>query len=147
MAEQNQTPLIILLFIALSVSILYIAYLWTNPLVEVKEIIKEDNKPPVLYIFDSWGENINDSSEFLVSGWIYNFGYEEAKNIVITCPITIDDKIINTMEYKAGNIASTSYKYVEFSKVLTVQDNAFTVCKIKSCDNCINLIDRIPEEE
>ena len=54
-----------------------------------KEVIIEVEKeqPMILVEFDSWGENINDSSEAIFSYFIFNFGNIEAKNVTVSCEV------------------------------------------------------------
>jgi len=109
-------------------------------------VIDTDTKPILLFIFDQWGGNLNNTEEVLMSGYLYNFGFSEAKNVIITCPITFEDEEIENFEFKVGNIASNSYKFLELSKKYTPPKSSFATCKVKSCDDCINLDTRMSLE-
>ena len=96
---------------------------------------------------NSWGENFYDSSEYLIGVDIYNFGFEEAKNVEVTCEISVGDEDgyevseypINTIVKKIGNVASTSYKYVELTTEKDYKKEGnypLASCIVTSCDNC-----------
>lgn len=127
----------------------FLVITWMNPPVVEKEVIKEQpEKAMVLFYFDSWGENINNSNEVIFSGWIYNFGPQEAKNVTVRCYVERDGEEIYSTIYNAGNVGSTSYKYVDIvKKYKSVSMDEVGVCVIDQCgDNCIDLYSRMPEE-
>ena len=107
---------------------------------------------------NSWGENIYDSSEYIFTVDMFNFGYKEAKNVEVTCEINVGDEDgyqiseypINTIVKKIGNVASTSYKYVELTTEKDYKKEGnypLANCFVSSCDNCDILTERIPELE
>jgi len=113
-----------------------------------KEVIIEVEKeqPMILVEFDSWGENINDSSETIFSYFVFNFGNIEAKNVTIICEVSdINDNILKEQFFNIGNIASNSYEYQE--SYMDYYGNSFEefgICKLKSVNGeYINLIDRL----
>jgi hypothetical protein len=99
-----------------------------------------------------WGENYYNSSESIFSVDIYNYGYVEAKNVVIECSIYEEGKQIPTVSNSrnVGNVGSTSIKRMDIyvnNKDLDVEMEGITgACSPTSCsDNCVILNDRIPE--
>lgn len=102
----------------------------------------------LLSMFDSWGENIDNPSEILFDNYIYNFGDVEAKNIVLVCNVTNSNGDTEFTESKnIGNVASNSYVYKEVAFKYKVRDeDSNGVCYIKSCDNCVILLDKIKAE-
>ncbi len=100
----------------------------------------------ILVEFDSWGENINDSSETIFSYFVFNFGNIEAKNVTIICEVSdINDNILKEQFFNIGNIASNSYEYQE--SYMDYYGNSFEefgICKLKSVNGeYINLVDRL----
>lgn len=107
---------------------------------------------------NGWFENLYDSSEYVIQADIFNFGYEEAKNVEVTCEIYVGDEDgyqvseypINTVVKKIGNVASTSYKLVELTTEKNYQKEGkypLANCLVTACDNCEILTERIPEFE
>ncbi len=131
----------------------------SNPIgcVECDECITCPEEKAMLYGgLNYWGENLYDSSEYVVIVDMFNFGYEEAKNVVVTCEMDIGDEDgytiseipINTFSQNVGNIASTSYKTVELTTEKDYRkEGAYPLlsCTVTSCENCDILDDRIPE--
>jgi len=105
---------------------------------------------------NSWGENLYDSSENIFTVDITNYGYREGKNIEVTCQVFKSDKegyiigdsvAVTTTKKSIGNVASTSYKQVELTAKINIQEgNTPTAhCFISSCDSCEVLYKRVPE--
>src|SRR3989344_7419078 len=77
-----------------------------------------EEKALMFGVLNSWGENIYNSSEYLLDVDVYNFGNVEAKNIELVCNIYIGDEdeiIVSetpviTVIKNIGNLASTSYE-------------------------------------
>lgn len=117
-----------------------------------------EKKAQMFAILNSWGENIYDSSEYILSVDVFNFGEVEAKNVELICEITVGDKEgyevsdvpVSTITKRIGNIASTSYKYAELELEKNSQKEGLyplAVCSVNYCENCEILDDRIPEME
>ena len=75
---------LIFILIGFGISSLIFSFI-INP--EIIEVGKE--QPMLLLLHDSWGENIDDSEELIFRHYIYNFGDIEAKNIIITCQLSL----------------------------------------------------------
>ena len=109
-------------------------------------------------MLNSWGENLYDSSKNLFTVEVYNFGNVEARNVEIICEVTVGDEDgyevsdvpVSTVTKKIGNVASTSYKYVELENDINKQKEGnypLASCRINYCENCEILADRIPDLE
>ena len=107
-------------------------------------------------VLNSWGENLYDSSEYLLRVDVYNFGEIEAKNVELICNITVGDEDgyeisetpITMVTKKIGNVASTSYKFVELEIEKNTQKEGLyplAICSVNYCENCEILDDRIKE--
>ena len=136
---------LIFILIGFGISSLIFSFI-INP--EIIEVGKE--QPMLLLLHDSWGENIDDSEELIFRHYIYNFGDIEAKNIIITCQLSLglgEGDIVWEEHYSIGNLASNSYKYYEsYMKYYSNSDDYYGTCKIISTDgNYINLYDKIPD--
>ncbi|MCK9567931.1 hypothetical protein M0R72_03150 [Candidatus Pacearchaeota archaeon] len=140
---------IILLITVITLAVLY----FTKPVSSSSEI---EEKALMLGTLNSWGENAYDSSEYIISADVYNFGYAEAKNVELTCNIYVGDENgyavsetpVTTVTKKIGNIASTSYKYSELNAEVNAQKEGLyplADCSISYCENCEILMDRISE--
>ena len=98
-----------------------------------------------------WGEYLDRFYELFFSVKVYNYGYVEAKNVLVRCEIynDVDDSSpVFVAEKSLGNIASTSVKERElvFARNDTfIDDEAVVTCGIASCDDCEVLKERIPE--
>ncbi|MEK6760620.1 MAG: hypothetical protein AABX93_01720 [Nanoarchaeota archaeon] len=135
-------------------------------IVAIVFIVLYFNKSPVLPeieqkalmfgVLNSWGENLYNSSEYLFSVDVYNFGYDEAKNVELECSIyvgdsegnLVSDSPVTIVTENVGNIASTSYKYGEPSapkNFIKEGNNPVALCSVKSCENCEILNGRIPD--
>lgn len=121
---------------------------------ECPEIPEE--KALMFGVLNSWGENLYDSSEYLLTVDVYNFGEVEAKNVELICKITVGDKDgyevsdvpVATVTKRIGNVASTSYKYTELELEKNAQKEGLyplAICSVNYCENCEILDDRIPE--
>ncbi len=146
---------ILLLAIIILLTLLFIEIRQKVPIVQTlnRSIFSDDEKALVTYINKKWGENEYNSSEIIVDVILYNYGYEEVKNIVMTCGIYDADAEGN---YKSdipitkttsnlGNVASTSYKnaqlYITNNKL--IDDYSLSLCSIDSCENCEILDNRL----
>jgi len=106
----------------------------------------QESQPMLLVEFDSWGENINDSSEVGFGYFVFNFGDIEAKNVMITCDISnANEVIIKSQTFNIGNIASNSYQYKEsFMNYYGNSLEEYGICYIESADEeHINLKDKL----
>ena len=123
---------------------------------ECPEIPEE--KALMFGVLNSWGENLYDSSEYLLTVDVYNFGEVEAKNVELICDIyvgdeegyTVSETPVTTVTKRIGNVASTSYKYAELETDKNSQKEGLyplAVCSVNYCENCEILDDRIPEFE
>ena len=100
---------------------------------------------------ESWGDFMERGDEIFFSIAVYNYGYQEAKNVDVLCEIYNDEDdrypvFIGTENL--GNIASTSVKerILFFDRnYLFIDDEAEAYCSIESCENCEILRERIPE--
>ena len=118
----------------------------TNNKIIYEEVEIEKQQPMLLAIFDSWGENIDDSSEAIFSYFVYNFGNVEIKNVMITCEITNIDDILQKKEtFNIGNMASNSNEYQEsYMDYWSDSIEEFGICYLESADgDYINLKDRL----
>ena len=115
-----------------------------------------EEKALMFGVLNSWGENLYNSSEYILSVDVYNFGGAEAKNIELICDIYIGDEDefivseipITTVIKKIGNIASTSYESSELEAEKNSQKEGLyplAICSVNSCENCEILDDRIEE--
>jgi hypothetical protein len=119
------------------------------------EVIKE--KAMITVLTSDWGVNEVNANEIIIQLNVINYGYAEAKNVVITCDfydwgtdyIEREIKLQSTVE-NVGNIASTSnvfkelYMDVSFS---TLDDDTYysPFCYSTACDDCELLDNRIPD--
>jgi hypothetical protein len=140
---------IVLLIAVITFAVLY----FTKPISSSLEI---EEKALMLGTLNSWGENVYDSSEYIISVDVYNFGYAEAKNVELTCNIYVGDEEgytvseipVTTVTKRIGNVASTSYKYSELNAEVNSQKEGLyplADCSISYCENCEILMDRISE--
>lgn len=110
----------------------------------------EKEQPMLLVMFDSWGENIDDSSEAIFSYFIYNFGDIEAKNVSIRCEIlSIDERILKEEIFNVGNIASSSYEYQEsYMEYSSNVLEEYGICYLHSANGeYIDLIENLDDLE
>ena len=123
---------------------------------ECPEIPEE--KALMFGVLNSWGENLYDSSEYILAVDVYNFGEVEAKNVELICDIYVGDEDgytvseipVATVTKRIGSIASTSYKYSELEADKNSQKEGFyplAVCSVNYCENCEILDDKIPDFE
>lgn len=146
---------ILLLAIAILLVLLFIEIRQKVPIVQTlnRTIFSDDEKALVTYVNKRWGENEYNSSEIIVNVALYNYGYEEAKNVVMTCGIYDADSEgnyksdipITKITSNLGNVASTSYKdtqlYITNDKL--IDDYSLSSCFIASCENCEILDNRL----
>jgi hypothetical protein len=98
-----------------------------------------------------WGNYLDRFYELFFSVEVYNYGYVEAKNVLVRCEIynDVDDASpVFVAERALGNIASTSVKSRELvfdRDDVFIDDEAVWSCEIASCENCEVLKERIPE--
>lgn len=115
-----------------------------------EKIVYQEEQPMLLVMFDSWGENIDDSSEAIFNYFIYNFGNVEAKNVSVKCKISNkNEEILKEEIFNIGNIASSSYEYQEsYMKYSSNVLEEYGLCVLVSSDeNYINLIDKLEDLE
>ena len=108
----------------------------------------EKQQPMILVELLEWGENINDNEELIFSYYLYNFGDTEAKNITVSCELSLDSEqehIVWEEDYNLGNLGSNSNKYYEsYMKYYSDSKGYYGSCELKSIDgDYINLKDRI----
>jgi hypothetical protein len=140
---------IILLVSALILSIFIIVEYYEN---HQKIITIENNitssKPEILFQFVDWAKNTFNSEQYIFRGYIYNFGDIQANNIIIKCAVysSTNEKLIS-VENNIGNIASTSYKYIETLMDANYPNNLNLTgyCYIIYSDNAFNLAEKMPE--
>jgi len=115
-----------------------------------------EEKALIFGLLNSWGEDYYDSGKNVFTVEVYNFGNVEARNVEVICEInvgdeegyTISDTPIATITKKIGNIASTSYKYVDLENNKDRKKEGeypLAFCRVNSCENCEILDERIPE--
>lgn len=116
----------------------------------ITQLQEDTNKSLILaYIYD-WGYNINNPSQILFSFWLYNYGNVEGKDVNVICRLYDSNEDI-TIEglYLAGNIASNSENYKEFSvpktSIYSSDESYSASCFVKNCENCVNLYKNIPK--
>ena len=134
--------------IGISLLILMISLVGCTRVVEkeVEVMVEPEEQAMVSVIFDSWGENMYDSSEVIFSYNIINYGFVEAKDIKVKCYVANrNDELINSVTDNAGNIASTSFKYGESYLKIRTTDDMTGFCYAVSCDNCVLLNQRLTE--
>lgn len=123
----------------------------------ITECPETEEKALMFGVLNSWGENLYDSSEYLLRVDVYNFGKVEGKNVELICDIyaadeegyVISETPVTTVTKKIGNVASTSYKYAEMEAEKNTQEEGeypIAVCSVNNCDNCEVLDDRIEEQ-
>jgi len=98
-------------------------------------------------VFDSWGENIDNSKELIFSFGLVNFGYVEAKNVYVTCYVEENNRKILKETKNMGNVGSLSTTYKDMIVDNTIKENSdqWGFCYISSCESCEILNERIPE--
>lgn len=94
-------------------------------------------------------QNIDNPNEMFFDYYIYNFGNAEAKNVVITCKLFDEEyNRIKSADQDYGNIASNSYEFEELISPIVpdfLGNEYYSICYVKSCDNCKILSEDIPE--
>ena len=161
MAEKNHTYQIISVILLIAV-ITFAGLYFTKsvpscPEAEDQECPEPEQKALMFGVLNSWGENLYDSSEYLLGVDVYNFGEVEAKNVELICEIYVGDEEgyvvsetpVTTITKRIGNVASTSYKYAELESEKNTQKEGLyprAVCSVNYCENCEILDDKIEEE-
>lgn len=118
--------------------------------------IEPEEQAMIFGFLNSWGENTYDSSEYLIGVDIFNFGLAEAKNVEVSCEVTVGDEDgyeiseipVSVISKRIGNIASNSYKYVELELEKDLQKEGnypLASCLVSYCENCEILGKTIPE--
>ncbi len=160
MVEKNYTYQII--SVILLIAVITFAGLYFNksvpscPETGAQECPGPEQKALMFGILNTWGENLYDSSEYLLGVDVYNFGEIEAKNVELICDIYVGDDEgyivseipVTTITKRIGNVASTSYKYGELEAEKSSQKEGLyplAVCSVNYCENCEILDDRIEE--
>ena len=105
------------------------------------------DKPLLTYMLDSWGVNYYNNKELLFSGWVYNYGNTEAKDVEITCYINKDKVTLDSKTENIGNVASNSWIYKEIKMDRKITDmNTTGVCfYTKSSNEGVNLLQNFKE--
>jgi hypothetical protein len=148
--EITSTALIVILSMLLvaSVAIGYNYYLRPAEVITINNTIyAQDNKPLMLFIMNSWGPLEGSTTKTSFAGYVYNYGFTEAKNVILVCDISLNKANLKTIEYNMGNIGSTSYKYISFSKDYVAPSDAVGLCRTKNSTEYISLDERLPVEE
>jgi len=132
----------------IAISIVIYGFSFSQPSQAPEIIYEEKEQPMILVEFDSWGENINDSSEAIFGYFVFNFGNVEAKNVKAYCEITnTNDDLLKRQTFNIGNIASNSHEYQE--SIIKYQGNSFEeygICYLESVDgDYINLYERLDD--
>lgn len=111
---------------------------------KVTTIQNDTNIKPILaYMVQEWYVWENTA---YIEGWIFNYGYTEAKNVEVSCMVfSKDGSIIKSMNKNMGNIASVSYKLTGMEIKNVYGKNRTATCVINKCEDCINLERRIQE--
>lgn len=113
----------------------------------------EEQKALVTHVGQGWSENSLNLSEIIFDVDVYNYGYNEAKNVQVDCELYSADSegnylsetpILRTSS-NIGNVASTSYKEVQVYAIKNeeVDDYSLSYCFITSCENCEILDERL----
>ena len=106
------------------------------------------DKPFLFFQFDNWGENIDNPKEYLLGGWIWNYGKEQGEDVEVTCAIfNSDKKIVDRKIESIGNVA-LGWKYIEISMDKTTSNNlvgSTAICYYKNSSNGINLLENTKE--
>ena len=104
-----------------------------------------------------WFVNTYNQDEILYDVVVYNYGYKDAKNVLVNCELYRTDEegnFLSTIPLKFvsknfGTIRATSYKneYVSQLGGRSLNDDWYfiPVCEVKSCEDCEILDERIPE--
>lgn len=99
-------------------------------------------------IYD-WAINIYDEDELFFNYWVYNYGYEEAKNVVVKCNVyNTAEELIKSATDNIGNVASTSAVFEEMvteRSPMSLNREYSVLCYVISCENCEILHKRIPD--
>ena len=110
-----------------------------------------ENKALLVLDLEGWGDFMERGTEIYFSLVLYNYGYDEARDVEVLCEIFNDDEDEYPVFIGAeslGNIASTSVKdrVLLFDRnYVFIDDEAEARCDIVSCENCEILKERIPE--
>lgn len=146
---------ILLLAIAILLALLFVEIAQKTPIVSTlnNTIFSGEEKALLVSVLNGWGENQYNTSENIVDIVVYNYGYQEAKNVEIKCEMYDGDEEGNFKSQtplffgtsNAGNIASTSYKNVQvyLANNDLVNDYSLASCYINSCQNCEILASRL----
>jgi len=114
---------------------------------QIQEVYYESEVPMLLVEFESWGENIDDSSETVFSYFVYNFGNTEAKNVKVRCEVTdSNDEVVREETFNVGNAASNSYEWQTSTIKEKFTDNHMGACYLDSAaGEYINLQERLKD--
>ncbi len=167
MAKENHTYQIISVILLIAViSFAGLYFTKSTPFPEINEqtcsdFINEcpeipEEKALMFGVLNSWGENLYDSGEYLLTVDVYNFGNVESKNVELICDIYVGDEEgyivsetpVTTVTKRIGNVASTSYKSGQLEADKNSQKEGYyplAICSVNYCENCEILDDRIPE--
>ncbi len=113
----------------------------------IRECPAPEEKALVFGWLNSWGENMYDSSEYILYLDVFNFGEVEAKNVEVSCNLTVGDEdgyevsniSVSNISKRIGNIASNSYKFIELNLEKNTKKEGnypLAVCAVTYCDNC-----------
>ena len=105
------------------------------------------DKPLLTYILDSWGVSYYNDKELIFTGWMYNYGNIEAKDVEVTCYVNKDKVTLDKKTENIGNIASNSWVYKEIKIDRKIMDmNTTGVCfYTRSSNEGINLLQNFKE--
>ena len=120
-----------------------------EPVVVEKIIEVESQHLPILELFNTgWGENLDNPNQIIFSGWLYNYGDVEVKNITANCYIkNIYGDTIIEKDFFIGGIASHSRYYKDFVMDYIPEDNVVGGCKLMPTQEYIDLYSLIDDNQ
>ena len=146
---------ILLLAIAILLALLFVEIAQKTPIVSTlnNTIFFGEEKALLTFALNGWAENQYNVSEIIIALTLNNYGYKEARNMVVTCEIYDGDEDGNFKSQtplsfatnNVGNIASTSYKstQVYLANNDFINDYSLASCFIQSCEDCEILDNRL----
>ncbi len=146
---------ILFIIIAVLLVLSYVEISRKTPIAQTlnNSIFSDDNKALLTHITNGWEKT--SGGNIAVNVALYNYGYEEAENVEITCEMYDrdeegnfeSDEPISMATLKFGNIDPTSYEklqvYVDDNEM--IDDYSGSSCFIKRCENCDILDNRLKE--
>jgi len=149
MKEKELLGLIVIFILLLSVG--YMGYYINKRNIQIAELeSKQPNDVPLLvFQLDSWGENMYDDGEYIFTGFIMNYGNQEAKNVEVTCIIDdADGNRIKTYSENIGSVSSNKWEYKEFNVKKPsgiVEEDIIGSCIYTGSDNGFNLAQNLED--